>query len=88
MDDLAEYFEKALQGLKTLSADIGRMKKLKKDVDESSNDDIKRQKEASFHTKSLQSITTLRSSVKEAKEAKANPDVTFIADQLNKIFGD
>jgi len=88
MNDLAEYFEKVLQGLKTLNADIGRMKKLKKDVDESTGDEIKKKKEASFHTKSFQSITTLRSSVKEAKEAKENPEVTFIEDQLIKIFGD
>jgi hypothetical protein len=79
MSDIVTYFEKLHNDLSILSEDINRIAINKKNE---GKEDVKK-----LSMRSLMRMTTLRDSKEALIKAKEEPEVTFITDRLNEIFG-
>jgi len=84
--ELSGYFNKMGNELKILNADIGKIVNQKKS-EEKQKKNGEEPKKSEVFLKSFQQITTLSKSKKEIEELKAEPpEMTFISNQINKIF--
>lgn len=83
MEDFAEYLKKTSSSLQELSNDIKRMANEKSK--EAKSGVSKNFKDISLQ--SLQPTIKMYKSKEETVDAKNNPEIDFIKNQLDKIFG-
>jgi len=90
--DLIKYLVKISNDLRMLNSDIAKVivKKGKEIQDakgsDSNSDAEKNESGLKLSFSSLQQITKIRKSKEDIKNAKEDPDTTFIIDQINEIF--
>jgi len=95
MSDFGDYLKKVHEDLKILSEDIAKItvekqkeaatkEPAKKEISTGKEDAAAKFKKISL--KSLQPVTKLYKNEDEIKQAKANPEVDFVAKRLEDIF--
>ena len=87
MESLSKHFQKISHDLKILREDTEKIiiqKTEEKDQEEKGGDKKKVKKP---FLRSIQPTNIIYKDKKEAKEAKKNPEESFIINQINKIFG-
>ena len=82
MEKIITFLKKASDNINTLQGDVSRILQNIKDKEE-----IDSGAKTKKDMKSLQSVTVLRKDKEEIIFTQNNKELTFIKDQLNRIFG-